>query len=111
MRDGPITGPGVILRRRGRHVLPRSAGGIHSSWRHGWAVGDAVALPLRDEGRPAEAAVARVARVAPRFRSRRALRWAMEHLQVQWPINLMLQFGAMQQIAEQSYFHQQGMRV
>lgn len=108
MRDGPITGPGVILRRRGRDVLPRSAGGIHSSWRHGWAVGDAVALPLRDEGRPAEAAVARV---APRFRSRRALRWAMEHLQVQWPIDLMLQSGAMQQIAEQSYFHQQGMRV
>ncbi|MEN1993905.1 hypothetical protein [Stenotrophomonas bentonitica] len=108
MRDGPITGPGVILRRRGRDVLPRSAGGIHSSWRHGWAVGDAVALPLRGEGWPAEAAAARV---APRFRSRRALRWAMEHLQVEWPIDLMLQSGAMQRIAEQSYFHRQGMRV
>ncbi len=88
--------------------MARSAGGIHSSWRHGWAVGDAVALQLRGEGPPAEAAAARV---APRFRSRRTWRWAMEHLQVDLPIDLMLQSGAMQRIAEQSYFHRQGMRV
>ena len=98
-RDPQATRPGCVapLGRRHPFVLAARLGGRRCG-----------RPAIARRGAPAEAAVARV---APRFRSRRALRWAMEHLQVQWPIDLMLQSGAMQQIAEQSYFHQQGMRV
>lgn len=107
--DGPITAPGVILTGDAAGIVsPLSAGGIHSSWRHGWTVGDAIALHLRGQG-PAPESVA--AGAAPRFRAKRVLRWAMDHLQMDWPLDLALQSGAMQRVAEQIYFHRRGMRV
>ena len=107
--DGPITAPGVILTGDAAGVVsPLSAGGIHSSWRHGWAVGDAAGLHLRGKGAAAEA-VARQA--APTFRRKRLMRWAMDHLQMDWPLNLLLQSAAMRRTAEQVYFHRRGMRV
>jgi flavin-dependent dehydrogenase len=107
--DGPITAPGVILTGDAAGIVsPLSAGGIHSSWRHGWAVGDAAGLHLRGKGAAAEA-VARQA--APTFRRKRLMRCAMDHLQMDWPLNLLLQSAAMRRTAEQVYFHRRGMRV
>ncbi|WP_313425938.1 NAD(P)/FAD-dependent oxidoreductase [Stenotrophomonas rhizophila] len=107
--DGPITAPGVILTGDAAGIVsPLSAGGIHSSWRHGWAIGDAAGRHLRGNGPPAEA-VARKA--APTFRRKRLLRWAMDHLQMDWPVNLALHSSAMRRVAEQVYFHRRGMRV
>ncbi|WP_422507503.1 NAD(P)/FAD-dependent oxidoreductase [Stenotrophomonas sp. GZD-301] len=107
--DGPIAAPGVMLTGDAAGIVsPLSAGGIHSSWRHGWTVGDAIALHLRGQG-PVPEMVA--ARAAPRFRAKRVLRWAMDHLQMDWPLNLALQSGAMRRVAEQVYFHRRGMRV
>ena len=49
--DGPITGQRVILTGDAAGIVsPLSAGGIHSSWRHGWAVGEAIARHLRGKG-------------------------------------------------------------
>lgn len=89
-------------------VSPLSAGGIHSSWRHGWAVGEAIAHHLRGQGPEAE----RVARrVAPAFHGKRLLRWAMDHLQADWPLNALLHTAATRRIAEQVYFHRRGVRT
>jgi flavin-dependent dehydrogenase len=107
--DGPITAPGVILTGDAAGIVsPLSAGGIHSSWRHGWAIGDAAGLRLRGNGPPPET-VARKA--APSFRRKRLMRWAMDHLQMDWPLDLVLHSGAMRRVAEQLYFHRRGMRV
>lgn len=107
--DGPITAPGVILTGDAAGIVsPLSAGGIHSSWRHGWAVGDAAGRHLRGNGPPPEA-VARKA--APTFRRKRMLRWAMDHLQMDWPLNLVLHSAVMRRVAEQVYFHRRGMPV
>jgi len=92
----------------GEIVSPLSAGGIHSSWRHGWAVGDAIGLHLRGQG-PAAEQVAR--RVAPTFRRKRLLRWAMDHLQLDWPLNALLRTAATRRVAEQVYFHRRGVRA
>ena len=35
-------------------VSPLTAGGIHSAWKHGWAVGEAIARHLRHGGPPPE---------------------------------------------------------
>ena len=68
-------------------VSPVTAGGIHSAWEHGWAVGRAVAAHLRDSG-PAPGQVAIDS--APRFRFKRALRWAYDRMQFDWPFDLLL---------------------
>lgn len=107
--DGPITAPGVILTGDAAGVVsPLSAGGIHSSWRHGWAVGDAIGLHRRGKG-PAAEQVARQA--APTFHRKRMLRWAMDHLQRDWPVNALLRTGPMRRLAEQIYFHRRGVRM
>lgn len=107
--DGPITAPGVILTGDAAGIVsPLSAGGIHSSWRHGWAVGDAAGRHLRGKGPPAEAVAQRA---APAFRRKRLLRWAMDHLQMDWPLDLLLHSAAMRRVAEQVYFHRRGMRA
>ncbi|HZX80229.1 MAG TPA: NAD(P)/FAD-dependent oxidoreductase [Lysobacter sp.] len=83
-------------------VSPVTAGGIHSAWEHGWAVGRAIAAHLRDDGPPAE----RVAvDAAPRFRAKRALRWAYDRLQFDWPFDLLLHSPPLRWAAEQVYFH------
>ncbi|KAA9003517.1 NAD(P)/FAD-dependent oxidoreductase [Stenotrophomonas cyclobalanopsidis] len=107
--DGPITGQRLILTGDAAGIVsPLSAGGIHSSWRHGWAVGDAIGLHLRGHG-PAAEQVAR--RVAPTFRRKRLLRWAMDHLQQDWPLNALLRTAVTRRVAEQIYFHRRGVRA
>lgn len=106
---GPIASSGVILTGDAAGVVsPLSAGGIHASWRHGWAVGDAVGLNLRGRG-PSPEAVA--AQTVPTFRRKRALRWAMDHLQLDWPLDLLLQSRLVRRAAEQVYFHRRGLRM
>jgi len=50
-------------------------------------------------------------RVAPAFHGKRLLRWAMDHLQADWPLNALLHTGATRRIAEQVYFHRRGLRT
>lgn len=83
-------------------VSPVTAGGIHSAWEHGWAVGRAVASHLRDGG-PAPERVA--VEAAPRFRTKRALRWAYDRLQFDWPFDLLLHSPPLRWAAERVYFH------
>jgi digeranylgeranylglycerophospholipid reductase len=83
-------------------VSPVTAGGIHSAWEHGWAVGRAVAAHLRDGGpMPEEVAI----EAAPRFRAKRALRWAYDRLQFDWPFDLLLYSPPLRWAAERVYFH------
>jgi digeranylgeranylglycerophospholipid reductase len=83
-------------------VSPVTAGGIHSAWEHGWAVGCAIASHVREGGPPPE----RVAiDAAPRFRAKRALRWAYDRLQFDWPFDLLLYSPPLRWAAEQVYFH------
>lgn len=83
-------------------VSPVTAGGIHAAWAHGWAVGRAIAATLRDAGPPAEQAAIDA---APRFRAKRALRWAYDRLQFDWPFDLLLHSPPLRWAAEQVYFH------
>lgn len=83
-------------------VSPVTAGGIHSAWEHGWSVGCAIAAHVR-EGGPAPEQVAIDA--APRFRAKRALRWAYDRLQFDWPFDLLLYSPPLRWAAEQVYFH------
>jgi flavin-dependent dehydrogenase len=99
----PLSAPGVMLTGDAAGIVsPVTAGGIHSAWRHGWHVGDAIGLHLRGDGPPPEQ-VARQS--APRFRTKRALRWAFDHLQVDWPFNLLLHSAPLRWAAERVYFH------
>lgn len=83
-------------------VSPVTAGGIHSAWDHGWAVGCAIAAHLRDGGPPPEQAAIDA---APRFLGKRALRWAYDRLQFDWPFDLLLHSAPLRWAAEQVYFH------
>lgn len=106
---GALTAPGVVLTGDAAGIVsPLSAGGIHASWRHGWTVGDAVGLHLRGRGPEVETVAAQA---VPRFRGKRMLRWAMDHLQLDWPMDLMLQSGMVRRAAEQIYFHRRGLRI
>jgi hypothetical protein len=42
---------------------------------------------------------------APRFRTKRALRWAFDRLQFDWPFDLLLHSPPLRWAAEQVYFH------
>ena len=42
---------------------------------------------------------------APRFRAKRALRWAYDRLQFDWPFDLLLHSPPLRWAAEQVYFH------
>jgi len=102
----PLSAPGVVLTGDAAGIVsPVTAGGIHSAWRHGWTVGDAIARHLRHNGPLPE----RVAlQAAPRYRSKRALRWAYNHCQMDWPIDLLLYSAPLRWAAEQVYFHKRG---
>ena len=92
-------------------VSPVTAGGIHSAWEHGWTVGRAIAARLRDGGAPHGGGARapdpeRVAiEAAPRFRAKRALRWAYDRLQFDWPFDLLLYSPPLRWAAERVYFH------
>lgn len=102
----PLSAPGVMLVGDAAGIVsPVTAGGIHSAWRHGWAVGEAVAKHLRHGGPPPE----RVAiDAAPRFRTKRLLRHAYDRLQMDWPFDLWLNSMPLRWAAEQVYFHKRG---
>lgn len=98
----PLARPGVILTGDAAGIVsPVTAGGIHSAWQHGWTVGEAVARHLRDGG-PSPERIAE--RAAPRYRIKRALRWAFDHAQMDWPFDLMLGAAPMRWAAERVYF-------
>lgn len=106
----PCSGPVFDMARDGAILVgdaagivsPVTAGGIHSAWEHGEAVGSAVAAHLRDGGPSPE----RVAvEAAPRFRAKRALRWAFDHLQFDWPFDLLLHSPPLKWAAGRVYFH------
>ncbi|MFZ5656673.1 MAG: NAD(P)/FAD-dependent oxidoreductase [Pseudomonadota bacterium] len=106
----PCSGPVFDMARDGAILVgdaagivsPLTAGGIHSAWEHGWAVGRALAAHLRDgSSAPEQVAV----EAAPRFRTKRALRWAYDHLQFDWPFDLLLHSPPLRWAAERVYFH------
>lgn len=102
----PLAAPGVILTGDAAGIVsPVTAGGIHSAWRHGEAVGTAIAAHLRHGG-PDPARIAE--RAAPRFRSKRTLRWAFDHLQRDWVFDLLLGTPPLRWAAEWIYFHSRG---
>jgi digeranylgeranylglycerophospholipid reductase len=93
-------------------VSPVTAGGIHSAWEHGWAVGRAIAARVRDDSEMSYGAAKRVPSpeqaaidAAPRFRAKRALRWAYDRLQFDWPFDLLLHSPPLRWAAGQVYFH------
>lgn len=83
-------------------VSPVTAGGIHSAWDHGWRVGAAIAAHLLDQGPPAEQAAIDA---APRFYTKRLLRWAFDKFQMDWPFDLLLHSLPLRWAAETIYFH------
>ncbi len=101
-----IAHPGVILTGDAAGIVsPVTAGGIHAAWDHGWRVGEAIAAHLL-RGGPTPERVAE--RFAPRFRSKRLLRWAFDHLQIDWPFDVLLYTQPMRRAAERVYFHRRG---
>ena len=108
----PCSGPVFDMARDGAILIgdaagivsPVTAGGIHSAWEHGWTVGRGIAGYLRDGGgssTPEQIAI----EAAPRFRAKRALRWAYDRLQFDWPFDLLLHSPPLRWAAEQVYFH------
>lgn len=114
IRAGLIPCGGPVRPRVGRHVLlagdaagvvsPVTAGGIHSGLRHGAEVGRALVQAL-DSGIPPRASSIRA---IPAWRRKRALRWAFDHLQWDWPFDLLLKSPPLRRMAEQIYFHRRG---
>jgi len=109
----PCSGPVFDMARDGAILVgdaagvvsPVTAGGIHSAWEHGWAVGRAIAAHLRDGGpEPERVAV----EAAPRFRFKRALRWAYDRMQFDWPFDLLLHSPPLRWAAGRVYFHKRG---
>ena len=100
----PLARDGVILTGDAAGIVsPVTAGGIHSAWQHGWLVGRAMA-GTAGHGTPEAVAVSQ----APRFRSKRLLRWAFDHAQMDWPFDLLLKTPPLRWAAERIYFHKRG---
>lgn len=83
-------------------VSPVTAGGIHTALHHGALTGHAIADFLH--GRGADPA-SQVNAVYPRFRIKRALRWAFDHFQHDGLFNLLLNTAPMRAAARAVYFH------
>ncbi|MGO4777201.1 CoA transferase, partial [Lysobacter sp. 2RAB21] len=74
----PLARDGVMLTGDAAGIVsPVTAGGIHSAWAHGETLGQAIALHARGIG-PAPESIAQDA--APKFRRKRALRWAFDRV-------------------------------
>jgi len=98
----PIARDGAILVGDAAGIVsPVTAGGIHAAWEHAWTVGRAIAAHHRNEG-PSPERVAFDA--APRFRTKRALRWAYDRLPFDWPFDMLLCSPPLRWAAEQVYF-------
>lgn len=99
----PLAAANVVLTGDAAGIVsPVTAGGIHSAWKHGDAVGSAIAAHLLHGG-PDPAVVAE--RAAPRFRGKRLLRWAFDRLQCDWPIDRLIGTPPLRWAAERVYFH------
>lgn len=86
-------------------VSPVTAGGIHTAWKHGWHMGEAIAHHLlRGGSDPGE--VAR--QTYTRFTLKRVLRWGFDRFQYDWIFNALLHTRAMRAAAQQIYFHRRG---
>lgn len=109
----PCGGPGFPLARDGilltgdaaGIVSPVTAGGIHTAWQHGDAVGQAIAAHVLDGGPLPELAATAA---TPRFRRKLALRRAFDRFQCDWPFDLLLDSRPLRRVAEQIYFHRRG---
>ena len=98
----PLARAGAILTGDAAGIVsPVTAGGIHSAWEHAWTVGRAIAARVRGDGPPAEQVAIDA---APRFRTKRALRWAYDHLPFDWPFDLLLCSPPLRWAAGQVYF-------
>lgn len=105
----PLAAPGVILTGDAAGIVsPLTAGGIHSAWTHGDAVGRAIAAHLL-HGAPAPEQVAE--RAAPRFLAKRLLRAAFDRMQMDWPFDLLIGTPPLRRLAEEVYFHRSRRRV
>lgn len=101
-----IAGDGAMLTGDAAGIVsPLTAGGIHSAWQHGWTVGEAIARHLRHGG-PAPERIAVDA--APHYRAKRALRWAFDRMQADWPFDLLIGSPPLRWAAETVYFHRRG---
>ena len=104
----PLARDGVMLTGDAAGIVsPVTAGGIHSAWAHGEPLGQAIAWHALGDG-PAPETIARDS--APRFRRKRALRWAFDRFQFDWPFDLLLHSAPLRWAAEQVYFHKRGAR-
>jgi flavin-dependent dehydrogenase len=89
-------------------VSPVTAGGIHTALTHGLAAGGAVADFLAGRsGDPQRAFVG----TYPRFRTKRLLRFAFDHLQADWVFNLALATAPMRWAAGRIYFHRRAVML
>ena len=83
-------------------VSPVTAGGIHTALQHGGRAGEAIARFIRGE---VDDPAGWFVRGYPRFRVKRALRWAFDHFQSDWMFNRLLGTPLMRRVAERVYFH------
>ena len=83
-------------------VSPVTAGGIHTALVHGLAAGQAVAEYLSGRGVDPQRSFVRS---YPRFRLKRLLRFAFDHLQRDWIFDLALASAPMRWAARRIYFH------
>jgi len=83
-------------------VSPVTAGGIHTALQHGERAGECIARFVRGE---VEDPASWFVRSYPRFRAKRALRWAFDHFQSDWMFNRLLGTPLMRRAAELVYFH------
>ncbi len=89
-------------------VSPVTAGGIHTALLHGLAAGHAIAAFLHGRsGDPQRSLV----RSYPRFRLKRLLRFAFDHLQRDWIFDLALASAPMRWAARRIYFHKRASRA
>lgn len=87
-------------------VSPLSAGGIHSAFESGWTAGHAIADHLLEDG---EAPAAVLARHAPRFRAKRALRALFDRGVPDAAFDTLLSTRGFTALARSVYFHHRGL--
>nr|WP_260590648.1 NAD(P)/FAD-dependent oxidoreductase [Variovorax sp. DXTD-1] len=83
-------------------VSPVTAGGIHTALQHGGRAGEAIAQFVRGK---AQDPAGWFVRSYPRFRLKRAMRWAFDHFQSDWMLNRLLGTPQLRRVAELVYFH------
>ena len=112
LRAGLIPWGGLVPKPAAQRVLlvgdaagmvsPVTAGGIHTALAHGMAAGHAIADYLSGEHPDA---IPQIVQSYPRFRFKRALRFAFDHLQSDALFNLLLATAPMRTTASMLYFH------